>query len=200
MSNLNHLSPQEQACIAEVQKAPEAQRQSVFERACQIIKNQTQIATLALTLWLSQPALAQKAPETNQNYQTFHAQMVEKHPNLSLEQQQFFTTLYVKWLSVIDPKNEKIFWANIRRIAYAQEGQKLAIHIVNSMIEKKILPENHSYTKILVEITQEIDKIGQQKIAILDQRIQQADQRIQQADQRIKQYERLTEMLKTFQN
>ncbi len=62
MSNLNNLSPQEQACVLEVQKAPEAQRQSTFEKACNAITDKTRIALLAATLSLSSPAGAQNLP------------------------------------------------------------------------------------------------------------------------------------------
>ncbi len=62
MSNLNNLSPQEQACVSEVQKAPEAQRQSTFEKACNAITDKTRIALLAATLSLSLPAGSQNLP------------------------------------------------------------------------------------------------------------------------------------------
>ncbi len=186
MANPN-LSSEEQTCIAEVQKVPEAQRQSTFERACSMIKDKTKIALLATTLSLATPTFAEKSPETNPNYQSFYTQIVERYPKLSPEQHQFFAVLYTKWLGVIDPKNEKMFNAGIRRIIWAAERQWLAIHIVNDMVEKQILPPNHPYTKTLISTTQEIDKMWQEKIAQLDQKIQQADQKIQQADQKIQQ-------------
>gem|GEM_PF-4058450 len=96
MSNLNNLSPQELSCISEVQKAPEAQRQKIFEKACNAITDKTRIALLAATLSLSSPVMAQNISENNSNYQVFYTQIVERYPKLSPEQHQFFATLYAK--------------------------------------------------------------------------------------------------------
>jgi len=96
MSNLNNLSPQELSCISEVQKAPEAQRQKIFEKACNAITDKTRIALLAATLSLSSPVMAQNISENNSNYQVFYTQIVERYPTLPKEQHQFFATLYAK--------------------------------------------------------------------------------------------------------
>ena len=47
------LSKESQQCALDVERAPKSERQWVFERACQSIKDKTQIATLALILGLS---------------------------------------------------------------------------------------------------------------------------------------------------
>jgi aspartate/glutamate racemase len=62
MSNLNNLSPQEQACVEQVQNAPKAQRQNIFEKACNAITDKTRITLLAATLSLAPPVLAQNTP------------------------------------------------------------------------------------------------------------------------------------------
>lgn len=49
---MTKLSPEAQACYNEVKQSSENQRQSLFERACQKIKDKTQIALLAAMLWL----------------------------------------------------------------------------------------------------------------------------------------------------
>ena len=79
----------------------------------------------------------------------------------------------------------------MRRIVWATERQWLAIHIVNEMIKKWILSENHTYTKTLINITKEIDEIWKIEIAKLDQKIQQEREKQQQ-------YKKLTEMLQSF--
>lgn len=193
MSNLNNLSPQELSCISEVQKAPEAQRQKIFEKACNAITDKTRIALLAATLSLSSPAMAQNISENNSNYQVFYTQIVERYPKLSPEQHQFFATLYVEWLKVIDSKNTERFAASIRLIVSQTQRWWLVISLVDKMIKDGILSQNHPYTKKLIEITTELDKIWQENIAKLDQKIQQEREKQQQ-------YKKLTEMLQWFKN
>lgn len=58
---------QEQICVEAVNKAPEPEKKSVFEKACALVKNKTKVAALALSLWISWPALASTpAPQETQ--------------------------------------------------------------------------------------------------------------------------------------
>ena len=70
---------QEQICLEAVNKAPEAEKKSVFEKACALVRNKTKVAALALSLWISWPALAstpapqetQKVEQTQTTQETF---------------------------------------------------------------------------------------------------------------------------------
>lgn len=64
MSRLDNLTPQELSCIEAVESAStQAEKESVFKRACAYISSETRIALLAVTLWLASPALAQNPGE-----------------------------------------------------------------------------------------------------------------------------------------
>jgi len=95
MTNLN-FSKEELFCMEEVKKVPEAQKQSVFEKACATITNKTRIALLATTLSLTPPALAQNTPQSNPDYQAFYTELKTELPKLSKEQMVFFANLYIE--------------------------------------------------------------------------------------------------------
>ena len=187
MNTLENLTPQEQECIEAVKKAPEEKKQSVFERACEIIKNKTTIATLALTLWLSQPALANNSPESHPKYDEAYTMMVERAPTLDSAQHEFFATLYVNWLDAVLPWQQRGYDMSIRWLIWAVERKNIAMYIVDRMIDRWVISADHPYTKTLIEVTKEIDAIWQENIARIERETKQADEKIQQADEKIQQ-------------
>jgi len=122
MLNKNDFSPEELSCIEVVQKTPENQKQSVFEKACEKIKDKTKIAILALTLGLSQPALAWNTSTEKQQEQEkilniyendFLVWLPPQRANIYRkgfsrfppEVKEILIELYIEWKSVIIKNN-----------------------------------------------------------------------------------------------
>ena len=137
---MTQLSPEVQVCYNEVQKTPENQRQSTFERACQKIKDKTQIALLAtmLGLWLSQ---------TPNTAQAWEPQKVEAQANSVANNPEYkkllstlgveFPKLVEQWKKEVSPENQAKFEKWMWRMKERLGEWTLSLDAV-SMFEKMV--------------------------------------------------------------
>ncbi|MBW7954357.1 hypothetical protein H3C61_00890 [Candidatus Gracilibacteria bacterium] len=106
----NKLSSEAQVCYNEVKQSPENQRQSTFERACQSIKDKTQIALLAamLGLGLSQiPNTAQASEPQKIETQANSVTNNSEYKKLLSTLENDFNALYQQGLKEINPSSKK---------------------------------------------------------------------------------------------
>lgn len=158
MWNTQKLSPEALACVEQVQHAPESQKQWVFERACLTIKNKTQVATLALMLWLSAPVMVSTSSEAQaqglkqtQNLPTRQdfVQNIVGYHDLTEEEKQTILWLYDRWLLEVRKahgnatKYERGFFILLDRIASnADAGYLNQQEWVDKIVRGNILSED----------------------------------------------------------
>ncbi len=141
----NKLSPEVQVCYNEVQKSPENQRQFIFERACQKIKDKTQIALLVAMLWLSQAPNTVQAWEP-QKIEAVKANSVVNNPEykkllstLNVE----FSRLVEQWKKEVSPENQAKFESYMKSIEKKLREWSLALSTLR--VFTRMVSENWSF-------------------------------------------------------
>lgn len=198
MTNLN-LSPEAQTCFEQVQKAPENQKQSTFERACQLIKDKTQIATLALMLGLAAVWAPEAEAQEPQRTETTQANSVVNNPEykrLLATIESEFNSYYQQWLKEINPSNKKDYDEAMFEIKdWLKTLDSMTPEMVSYLIESWVINETSSFYSNFTQYTNKFIPFIQTRTAERMATIAQNRETIAQLDRNIAENQRIAEWL-----